>query len=188
MTGLGREAPCHADSRPTASDFGLLGDLERVIDLDAKIPHRAFELRVAKEELDGSQVPSSPVDQSWLRASDRVGSVRGRIEADLLHPPIDNSSVLPSAKVRRRVQSAGKQIVVAAQHRRLDPCLDGLPRCWGDLELHWPLGLLLRTIAREATRSPWHRSRTRSFTRSQPRSLLSMPRSNRARSRVRPCN
>jgi len=131
-------------SRPTASDFGLLGDLERVIDLDAKISHGAFELRVAKEELHGSQVPSSPVDQGWLGAPDRVGSVRGRIETDLLHPPIHNSSVLPSAKVRRCAQSAGEQIVVAAERRRLDPYLDGLPRCWGDLELHWPLGLLLK--------------------------------------------
>lgn len=31
------------------------------------------------------------------------------------------------------------------------------------------------TIDRAATLSPWHTSRTRSLTRSQPRSLLSMP-------------
>jgi hypothetical protein len=43
------------------------------------------------------------------------------------------------------------------------------------------------TIARSPTRSPWHTSRTRKLRRSQARSLLSMPRSNRASSRRRPC-
>ncbi len=41
-------------------------------------------------------------------------------------------------------------------------------------------------MARVATWSPWHTSRTLSATRSQPRSLLSMPRLNRASSRTRP--
>ena len=35
--------------------------------------------------------------------------------------------------------------------------------------------------------APWHTSRTRKLTRSQARSLLSMPRSNRVSSRSRPC-
>ena len=41
------------------------------------------------------------------------------------------------------------------------------------------------TMARAATRSPWQMSRTFSLTRSQARSLLSIPRSNSARSRAR---
>lgn len=44
------------------------------------------------------------------------------------------------------------------------------------------------TMAREAMRSPWQMSRTRSLTRSQARRLLSMARSNMARSRLHwPC-
>jgi hypothetical protein len=31
------------------SDFGLLGNLKSVINLDAQVSHRAFELRMAKE-------------------------------------------------------------------------------------------------------------------------------------------
>lgn len=42
------------------------------------------------------------------------------------------------------------------------------------------------TIVRAATRSPCITSRTRSFTRSQERNLLSTARSNRANSRLRP--
>ena len=42
---LAGKRPVVRHSRPTASDFGLLGDLERVIDLDAKVSHSAFELR-----------------------------------------------------------------------------------------------------------------------------------------------
>src|SRR5437660_7839196 len=40
------------------------------------------------------------------------------------------------------------------------------------------------TMARAATRPPWQMSRTFSLTRSQARSLLSIPRSNSARSRA----
>ena len=40
----------------TASDFGLLSNFESVVNLDAEIPHGAFELRVAEKQLHGSQV------------------------------------------------------------------------------------------------------------------------------------
>jgi hypothetical protein len=40
----------------TSLDFGLLGNLESVVDLDAEIPHGGFELRVPKKQLRGSQV------------------------------------------------------------------------------------------------------------------------------------
>lgn len=44
----GRKAPFRAASRPEGSDFRLLSDLERVVDLNAEVPHRALELRVAE--------------------------------------------------------------------------------------------------------------------------------------------
>jgi hypothetical protein len=69
-TGSGREASCRA-ALPAglpglASDFGLLGHLERVVDLVAEAPHDAFGLRMTEEQLHSSQAPGSPMDQRGL--------------------------------------------------------------------------------------------------------------------------
>jgi hypothetical protein len=37
---------------------------ERVIDLNAKIPDRAFDLGVPEQELDGSEIACPSIDQS----------------------------------------------------------------------------------------------------------------------------
>jgi hypothetical protein len=49
-----------------SSQLDLLGDAERIIDLDAEVPHRAFELRVPEEQLDGSQIARLLLDLSRL--------------------------------------------------------------------------------------------------------------------------
>jgi hypothetical protein len=54
--------------RVSRSDVDLLGDLDRVIDLDAKVAHGGFDLRMAEQKLNISKVPRSPVDQHCLRA------------------------------------------------------------------------------------------------------------------------
>ena len=82
------------------SNFGLRGNFESVVDLDAEVSHGALELRMAEEQLHGSQIPGSPVDEGWLGTPDRVRSVPGRIKADFLHPAVNNASVLPRAEVR----------------------------------------------------------------------------------------
>jgi len=55
VTATGSSWPGSALSRDalgrtagTTSDFSVLGNLESVVDLDAEVPHRAFELRMAK--------------------------------------------------------------------------------------------------------------------------------------------
>ena len=47
---------------PGDSDINLFGNSERVINLNAKISDRAFDLGVAEQELDRSQVACAPVD------------------------------------------------------------------------------------------------------------------------------
>ena len=48
--------------------LSLLGDLQRVIDLDPEVPDRALKFAVAEEELDGPEIPGPPVDQCRLGA------------------------------------------------------------------------------------------------------------------------
>lgn len=58
--------------RRAGLDFGLLGDLKRIIYLDTKVSDRAFQLGMAKQELNGSEVLRALVDQCGLGTSHRV--------------------------------------------------------------------------------------------------------------------
>jgi hypothetical protein len=57
---------------PPCSDINLLGNRERIVDLDTKVSDGALHLRVAQEELYCPQIASAPVDQRGLGAPDRV--------------------------------------------------------------------------------------------------------------------
>ena len=43
--------------------FRLLGDLQRIVDLDAEIPDGILKFGMAEKKLDGKEIPGSPVDQ-----------------------------------------------------------------------------------------------------------------------------
>jgi len=55
------------------SDFGLFRDGQGIVDLDAKITDRAFELGVAQKKLDRSQIPRPLVNKGCLGPAQRVG-------------------------------------------------------------------------------------------------------------------
>jgi hypothetical protein len=61
------------------SDLGLLRDLQGIVDLDAEVPHRRFQLGVPEEQLDGTQVLGSTVDERRLRPAHRVRTVIGAV-------------------------------------------------------------------------------------------------------------
>lgn len=46
--------------------LSLLGELQRVVDLDPKVPDGPFELRVPERRLNGSEIPGPRVDQGRL--------------------------------------------------------------------------------------------------------------------------
>jgi hypothetical protein len=49
-----------------ASNVGLLGDSQSVVDLDAKITNRTLDLGMPEQQLDGSQIAGAAVDESGL--------------------------------------------------------------------------------------------------------------------------
>jgi hypothetical protein len=59
---------------PGVSDVNLFRYGERVINLDAKISDRAFDLGMAEQKLHGSQIAGPAVDQSCLCPPKRVGA------------------------------------------------------------------------------------------------------------------
>jgi len=52
---------------PGTSDIDLLSYGEGIIYLDAEIPHSAFDLRMAEQQLDDAQIASAAIDKSGLR-------------------------------------------------------------------------------------------------------------------------
>jgi hypothetical protein len=62
---LGRACPLC----PGISDVNLFRYGQRVIDLDAEISDRAFDLGMSKQKLDGPEIASPSVDQGSLCAS-----------------------------------------------------------------------------------------------------------------------
>ena len=55
---------------PGSSDVDLLGDRESVVDLNTEISNCAFDLRMAKQELNGSQVARTAVYQRGLGSTE----------------------------------------------------------------------------------------------------------------------
>ena len=72
----------------------LLGDLQGIVDFDAKVPDGRLELRMPEEQLNGAQVLGAAVDQRRLRPSHRVRPVLGAVEAQLVDLVPEDPGVL----------------------------------------------------------------------------------------------
>ncbi len=71
-----------ASAPPPCSDINLLGDRERIIDLDTKVSDSALDLRMPEQQLDCAQITSAPVDQSSLGSTQGMSSVSVGIQPD----------------------------------------------------------------------------------------------------------
>src|SRR5438552_11978748 len=80
--------------------LGLLGDLQRIIDLDTEIAHGAFEFGVPEQKLNGAQISGSSIDQRGFRPTQRMRAVSQRIKSDRCDPRCNDSSVLSSRQMR----------------------------------------------------------------------------------------
>jgi len=74
--------------RRTELCFGLLGNLQCVINLNSEIPHRTFEPGMPEEQLDSAQVLGPAVDEGCFGAPQCVSSVCGRILSDRADRPV----------------------------------------------------------------------------------------------------
>jgi hypothetical protein len=80
---------------PDTSDFDLLSDGKRIIDLDSEISDGTFHFLVGKQKLDRTQVGGATVDQGRLRAAERVRGKDVRVQSDARDPFCDEPRVLP---------------------------------------------------------------------------------------------
>jgi hypothetical protein len=128
---------------PGSSDVDLLGDGERIIELDAEVPDRALHLGVPEEELNCPEISGSPIDQRRLGAPERVGAEQRRVEADAGDPPRQQASILAGREAAPIPAAAMEQKVAETLPGRRDVVVERLARLLGDLEPDRKTGLVL---------------------------------------------
>src|SRR6267154_5820752 len=94
---------------PGISDINLFRYCQGVIDLDAEIPHRAFDLGVPEQKLDSPEVARPPIDQRRLCASQRVCPEQPRVQPDAPDPLGDEAGILAGCHIAVRTATAGEQ-------------------------------------------------------------------------------
>ena len=80
---------------PVRLELDLLRDAESILDLDPEVPNGALQLRMAEQELDGSQVPGFLIDLRRLGSSHRMRAICRRFEASAVYPTVNEAGVLP---------------------------------------------------------------------------------------------
>ena len=95
-----------------SSDLCLLRNLQGIIYLYAKVSHRRFQLGVSEQQLHGSKVFCTAIDQRRLGPLHRMGPILGTIQTKLVYPVPKNSGVLPRTQVRRIVKPTGEKKVI----------------------------------------------------------------------------
>ena len=138
MIAVDPTSPEHGRLCPRTSDLDFLGDLNGIVNLDAKISNRALDLRVAHR----TQVAGSPIDQCFGSAQG-VRAELERIEADTGDPLADKAGVLTCREAMSVAAATCKQELSPLPASLPEILVDGLPRLLGQLEPDRATGLLL---------------------------------------------
>ena len=77
--------------------FGSFSERERIFDINAQVPNCALDLRMAEQDLHGTQVTCLLVDDGRLRSAERMGSVVFPAQSDPSHPFVNEPCILPRA-------------------------------------------------------------------------------------------
>ncbi len=81
------------------SDFNLFCNLKGIVHLDAEISHRAFDLGMSKQKLNGPEISGPSVDQGSFCASQRMGPKQPRVQPGAPDPIRNKSSILASRHI-----------------------------------------------------------------------------------------
>lgn len=65
----------HFRSASLQLDVNLLRNGDRIVYLDAEVPHCALDLAMPEQQLDGSEIACAPVNEGCLCSSQRVRPV-----------------------------------------------------------------------------------------------------------------
>jgi hypothetical protein len=104
---------------------------------------RAFDFGMTEQNLNSSQIAGCLIDYRRLRSPQRMSSVFLRLKANAGDPLPDETGILPCDYMAHIVVSRWKNEVIEGAASPLEPSEQRLTGGLYELELHWPLGLLL---------------------------------------------
>jgi hypothetical protein len=135
--------------------LNLLSNPEGVIYLDAKVAHRAFELCVAKQYPDSSDIARLLVNLRCLCSPHGVGAIGAGLQPDGSHPSMDDPSILPCRQMLRGFPAAWEKVAATVPSNERKPGGERIFRLLGDFKLDGPLRFLLNdggAVSDRATR------------------------------------
>ena len=103
--GAGRACPLC----PGISDINLFRYCQGVIDFDAEIPDRAFDLGMPEQELNSSQIARPSIDKGRFRAAQGMRPKQPRVETDAPDPLGDEPGILAGCHATGRAAMTGEQ-------------------------------------------------------------------------------
>src|ERR1700730_6422712 len=106
---LGRACPLC----PGISDINLFRYCQGVIDLNAEIPDRAFDLGMPEQELDGPEIASAPIDQRSLRTPQRMRPKQPRVQSNAADPFEDETGILAGCHTAVRTAAVEQKLARA---------------------------------------------------------------------------
>jgi len=112
---------------PGSSDVNLLGDGQSIIDLDAEIPHGALDFGVTEQQLDGTQISCTTVDERRLGSSERMRAEKTRVQSDTCNPIRDEPRVLACCDAAVSVAPAGEKEVAGLPAEGPQVLIEGFP-------------------------------------------------------------
>jgi len=136
---LGRACPLC----PGISDINLFRYCQGVIDFDAEIPDRAFDLGMPEQKLDGPQVARLPIDQGGLSASQRMRPEQPGVQSDAADPLGDKAGILARCHVAVGTTTTGEQELAGLLVGSLQIVIDGLAGLLAQFKSDGPPGFLL---------------------------------------------
>lgn len=146
-------------SRPLECDTTLCGtavdqisvcsrQFQCVFDADAKVSDSIFDLAVAKQDLDRSEIANSLIDHRCLCIPQLMGAVIFPSQTDCRAPFINKPRILSCAQVTGGINAAWKHIVAYCSTSPFKQGAQARPDIRGDLELGWATRFCRTTIAR----------------------------------------
>ena len=137
--GSGRACPLG----PGISDINLFRYCQGVIDLDAEIPDRAFDLGMPEQELDGPEISRPPIDQGRFCASKRMRPKEPRVQPDAADPLGNEPRILAGGHAGVRTATTREQELARPLVGSPQIIIDGLAGLFAQFESNRPSSFLL---------------------------------------------
>jgi hypothetical protein len=109
------------------SDLNLFRNQKGIIDINPEIPNRALNLGMIQQELDGSEIASSPLDYRHFGAPQGMSAVGKGIQANRTKPGCQQASVLTRRHWLSSIDSAREQRLTLVQILLPQPAPHSLP-------------------------------------------------------------